>query len=100
MSASEWDKSFEKRDPWVVVDPEFMREWVLPTPIRYYIVHDPAEDIWFVCDRWSDLMVPETESPTRDETIRRFYKSCGREMPENVPVPYPTPGISHRGETG
>jgi hypothetical protein len=79
---------------------ESKREWLLPQPVKYYVVHDPKKDVWFVCDRWTDLAVHETESATREETIRKFYKWCNREMPDTTPVPYPMPGISHRGESG
>src|SRR4051812_4667670 len=31
---------WSKREPWVAVDPQFKREWLLPEPLRYYLDHD------------------------------------------------------------
>jgi len=94
------DTEYQNREPWVVVDPDFKREWVVPQPLQYYVVEDRKAGTWFVCDRWTDLAVHSTESPTRAEAIRRFYKWCKREMPEGATVPRAMSGVAHHGETG
>jgi hypothetical protein len=92
--------SSRKLEPWVVVDPHFKREWVLPQALQYYVVEDRDKGTWFICDRWADIPVPGTESPTRGETIRRFYKWCGREIPEGTTLGHAPAGVAHHGETG
>jgi hypothetical protein len=86
-------------EPWVVVDPELRREWVLPQALKYYIVEDSA-GMWHICDRFTDTFVPGTESRTRAETIRRFYQWCERQMPVGTPIGRAPAGVAHHGETG
>lgn len=59
------DQDWKNKGPWVAVDPSSKREWLLPQPLRYYIVEEQETRHWFVCDRWTDLPVPDTESKTR-----------------------------------
>lgn len=86
--------------PWVVVDPLFKREWVVPEPLRYYVVESRQTGKWFICDRWTDEDVPNTEARTRDEAIRLFYEVCNRPMPDGVTIGQPLPGVAHHGENG
>lgn len=94
------DTASRKLEPWIVVDPGFKREWVLPQALQYYVVEDKKAGKWFVCDRFSDLAVPSTEAPTRPEAIRSFYKWCNREMPVGTTISNAPPGVAHHGETG
>jgi hypothetical protein len=94
------ESSYRKKEPWVVVDPDFKREWVVPEPLRYYVVEDRKAGTWFICDRWTDVAVPETDGRTRTDAIRRFYKWCKREMPEGTSIAHTLAGVSHHGETG
>jgi hypothetical protein len=94
------DSTWQQREPWVVVDPEYKREWVLPQALRYYVVEDREAGIWFICDRWTDLPVHGTEARTRAEAIRMFYTWCKREMPKHATIPRAMPGVAHQGETG
>ena len=86
--------------PWVVMDPDFKREWVVPQPLRYYVVESRQTGEWFICDRWTDAVVPDTEARTRKEAIRLFYVVCKRPMPECVSIGQPLHGIAHHGENG
>lgn len=94
------DSSSRKLEPWVVVDPEFKREWVLPQALQYYVVENKGTGKWFICDRWTDTALPGTESPTRSETIRRFYQWCKREMPEGTTIGRAAADVTHHGRTG
>lgn len=94
------DSRWQKRGPWVVVDPDFKREWVFAHPMQYYVVEDQTTGMWFVCDHFTDLPVPTTEAKTRPESIRRFYKWCGREMPDGATIGRAPAGVAHHGETG
>ena len=62
---------WQKREPWIVVDPFFRREWLCPVPLRYY-VHRNKLGIWHVIDRYLDLSV--CSGPSRSLVVRRFYK--------------------------
>ena len=92
--------SERKLEPWVVVDPGFRREWVLPQALQYYVVEDRRTGKWFICDRWTDTPVPGTETATRPETIRRFYQWCNREMPEGTTIGRASAEVAHHGDTG
>lgn len=94
------DTSWQNREPWVVVDPDLKREWVVPQPLQYYVVESRTTGMWFICDRWTDSVVPGTEAPTRPEAIRRFYSWCKREMPEGTRIGRALAGVAHHGETG
>ena len=96
MDFSHW----QKREPWVVVDPDFKREWLLPQPLQYYVVKDKTTGLWSVCDRYLDLMVPTTEARTREQPIRRFYKWCKRPVPVGETFSKLKVKIAHQGETG
>ena len=101
MNDTHWQNAhWQNRDPWVVVDPLFKREWVLHQPIRYYVVHSEDRDEWFICDRWTDGVVHGTEAKTRAQSIRLFYKWCNREMPDGEPMPHVMSGVAHHGENG
>lgn len=75
--------------PWNVVDPDKLREWLLPQPLKYYITQDAKTKEWFVCDRDLDLGIPQTRSLNRAVAIRRFYKWCNRPMPEGTTLTTP-----------
>jgi hypothetical protein len=92
MDASNW----VKREPWVVVDPDFKREWLLPQPLQYYVVNDRTSGLWSVCDRYTDLMVPNTEAKTREQAIRRFYKLFNRPVPAGFKLSKLPVEIAHR----
>ena len=94
------DSAWQQREPWVVVDSDLKREWVVPQPLQYYVVEDRRTGTWFICDRWTDLAIHGTEAPTRPEAIRRFYKWCKREMPEGAAIARAMTGVAHHGETG
>ena len=94
------DTRWQKREPWVVVDPDFKREWVLPHALQYYVVKDKTSGMWFVCDRYLDLAVETTESKTREQAIRRFYKWCKRPVPAGESFGKLGVRIAHQGETG
>lgn len=94
------ETKYKLKGPWVVLDPVFKREWVLPQPLRYYVVEDRQHGTWFVCDRWTDLPVPSTETSTRPEAIRRFYEFCNRQMPEGTRITRALAGTAHHGEQG
>ena len=89
------ESKYNPKGPWVVLDPDFKREWVIPQPLRYFVVEDRKRGTWFICDRWTDFAVPNTEAPTRPEAIRRFYKFCNREMPKGTPISRALPGTEH-----
>jgi hypothetical protein len=73
------------REPWIVQDPGFQREWLVPEPLRYYLTQDGNGE-WSVCDRWLDI--PEgVPQPTREKAIREFYKRMGREIPSGTKLP-------------
>ncbi len=84
----------------MVVDPGLKREWVLPQALQYYVVEDQKAGKWFICDRFSDVSIPATEATTRADAIRRFYKWCGREMPDGTAIDRAPAGVAHHGETG
>jgi hypothetical protein len=94
------DLSWQNREPWVVVDPDLKREWAFPQPMEYNVVQDRTTGMWFVCDRFADVAVPTTEAKSRPEAIRRFYKWCGREMPDGATIVRAPAGVAHYGETG
>ena len=94
------ETSSRRVEPWVVVDPELKREWVLPQALQYYVVEDRSTGMWHICDRFTDTFVPGTEASTRPETIRRFYQWCERQMPDGTPISRAPAGVAHHGETG
>lgn len=94
------DSRWQKREPWVVVDPGFKREWVLPQPLKYYVVKDKDTGLWSVCDRNVDLIVPATEAKTREQAIRQFYKWCERPAPTGTRFSKLGVRIADQGETG
>jgi hypothetical protein len=75
------DSTWQKREPWVVVDPDFKREWLLPQPLQYYLVEDKATGTWSVCDRYLDIPAFYPAARTREQAIRRFYKMFKRPIP-------------------
>jgi hypothetical protein len=87
-------------EPWVVIDSDSKREWVLPKALQYYVVEDEIPGRWFICDRFTDSPVPSTNASTRAEAIRLFYKWCSREMPLGRTIGDAPPGVAHHGETG
>jgi hypothetical protein len=94
------DKLWSKSGPWNVTDPELRREWLVPEPLRHYVVHDKSNHTWFVCDRQTDLAVEGTRAPTRTECIRHFYSLLGRPVPIGHSL-ISTPGNpAYHGETG
>lgn len=76
--------TWQQQKPYIVVDPDYQREWVLPYPLQYYVVKNNTINTWFICDRDMDFAVPTTESKTRTKTIRSFYKWCNRSIPSWV----------------
>lgn len=90
------DPLWNEREPWVVLDPDYLREWLVPQPLRFFLVQDQNSGLWSVCERWGDLQVPDTESQNRAVTIRRFYRWCGRKVPEGTTIKPPLPGAQHR----
>lgn len=79
-----WEvRPFKYREPWVVVDYDWGREWLLPRQLQYYLFCD-QHGTWAVCDRFSDYEVPGTASKSRAVTIRRFYRWCKRPLPRGV----------------
>jgi len=78
-------KSWLNREPWIVQDPFFKREWLVPDPLRYYLFKN-NNDEWCVLDRWMDLGVGKPQS-TRNKAIREFYKMIGRKIPTGQPLP-------------
>ena len=73
------------REPWVVHDPEFKREWLSPEPLQYY-VHQDKEGVWMIIDRWRDLAHGGCHK-SREAAIRAFYKSHGRKIPTGKKLP-------------
>jgi len=92
MSSS--NDSWKSREPWVVQDPEFRREWLLPTPLQYY-VHKNKDGEWTIIDRWMDIHVGESHA-SRKKAIREFYKLMGRKIPSGREIPE-CPNPKHNG---
>lgn len=90
------DSSWKNREPWVVVDPDFNREWLLPEPLQYYVAKGKSGN-WFVCNRWLDIPVPGTDSPTGEEAIRQFYKWCERPLPTGEKLPKLPVRVANQG---
>jgi len=97
---SDTESDYQNMEPWVVVDQFWKKEWLLPQPVRYFIVQSKATGEWSVCDRWTDLIVHGTESKSRADSIRLFYKWCKREIPDGIAIDRAMPGVAHHGETG
>ncbi len=85
-----YESSFRHKGPWVANDLVFKREWVLPEPLRYYVVRDREAGTWFICERFGDVAVPGTLAKTRDAAIKAFYKWVRREIPDDVPIETPS----------
>ena len=79
--------SWKEREPWVVQDPDFKREWLCLEPFRFYMHYDsnPTTVGWVVIDRWSDFAVT-TRCRTRNDAIRAFYKTEGRGIPSGTVI--------------
>jgi hypothetical protein len=73
------DDKWSSCGPWIVQDPDYKREWLVPQPLQYY-VHRKADGQWIVVDRWTDLAVGDAHR-SRNGAIRAFYKWEGRKMP-------------------
>ena len=71
--------SWRDREPWAVQDPDFMREWLVPEPLRYYVYHN-SDKGWTVIDRWSDFAVVDYKF-TREAAIKSFYAGFNRPIP-------------------
>ena len=78
-------KNWMKREPWVLVDPDFEREWLSEKPVRYYVHQAKDTGLWSVIDRYLDIGCGEHK--TREEAIREFYKKCGRPIPPGTKLP-------------
>lgn len=76
---------WRSREPWVVQDPSFKREWLSAEPLRYYL-HQNKYDEWTVIDRWMDLSSGGYHK-TREAAIRAFYKSVNRKIPTGTKLP-------------
>ena len=76
---------WKDREPWVVQDPDFKREWLSPEPLRFY-VHQNKEGEWMIIDRWSDL-AHGVYHKSREAAIRAFYKSFERKIPTGTKLP-------------
>lgn len=76
---SSLNDSWKSREPWVVQDPEFRREWLSVAPLQYY-VHKNAGGKWVIIDRWRDVQIGDIHA-TRAKAIREFYKLMGRPAP-------------------
>lgn len=79
--------TWNKREPWVVVDPDFKREWLVVQPLQYFLHQDKDTQKWFVVDRDMDLYLQRTEANTRSTCIRRFFKLIKRPVPNGTPLP-------------
>ena len=82
---SDDNDSWKSREPWVVQDPEFKREWLSPEPLRFY-VHQNKEGAWMIIDRWWDLAYG-VQHKSREAAIRAFYKSFERKIPTGTKLP-------------
>jgi hypothetical protein len=89
------DSSWLRREPWIVVDPDFKREWLVPQPLHFFLVEDKESGIWSVCDRRLDIPVHGIQAPTREKAIRMFYDWCKRPVPKGRPIPKPMDGVNH-----
>jgi hypothetical protein len=81
------DSSWQQREPWVAVDPDFKREWLLPQPLQYFVVKNKDTGMWSVCDRYLDISVAGIHAKTREQAIRQFYKWCKRPVPARRRLP-------------
>jgi len=81
--------------PWVLFDPDTKAEWVMPETPRYYVAN--VKGTWFICDRFPDVAVNGTESKSRADAIRKFYRIQNRPMPEGWSVPHPVKGTQNHG---
>ena len=84
---------WQDQPPWIVFDPDEMKEWVIPQTLRYYVAN--VDGRWFICDRFTDLAVPDTESDSRFEAIRRFHEAHKR-MSGGGRIPNAVKGTVHR----
>lgn len=89
LASNTWARRIWQNPPWVAYDLKFKYEWLLPDPLRYFVVRNKASGDWFVCERSGDLAVPGTHAGTRDDAIRAFYKWAGREIPQDVTIEKP-----------
>lgn len=81
--------------PLVLFDPDTKAEFLMEkTPLHYVACTDGE---WFICERDTDTVVPGTLTKSRAETVRKFYDSVGRPMPEGWRVPNPVNGTNHNG---
>ena len=90
VNESDWQNS----PPWVVFDPDTKAEFLTPKTLRYYVA---KTDMWFICDRFTDTVVPGTESNSRADSIRLFYEIQKREIPDGWRIPTAVKGTSHSG---
>jgi hypothetical protein len=88
---SDWQTS----PPWIVFDPDTKSEFVTTETLRYYVAN--VDGKWFICDRFTDAVVHGTESSTRADSIRKFYKLKNRPIPDGWDVPHPVKGTQHNG---
>lgn len=74
--------NWAKEGPWLVSDDGHKREWLVPTPLRYYLYQDKKSGEWSVCDRWWDLEFnKKIRSKRKGVVVRRFYKLVNRPIP-------------------
>ena len=70
---------YKFREPWVVQDPDFKREWLSAEPITHYL-HKDKNNEWMVINRRLDIAATRCHK-TREAAIREFYKSVNRKIP-------------------
>ena len=88
------DTHMHNREPWIVQDPDFKREWLLPEPLQYYL-YNPKPKEWVVINHWWDMQVGKAY-PSREKAIREFYKlQTTRRIPPYRKLPL-SPNANHK----
>jgi hypothetical protein len=95
MTDESLESDMKTYPPWIVYDPDTKAEFVTAKTLRYYVAHVKEE--WFICDRFTDRVIPETISNARAEAIRKFYKLNDRPIPEGWRIPSAVNGTEHTG---